>query len=91
MMAARSTTAGFVVTWQSVDGRVYKVLWSPDLIQDFTSFQDGILFPMADRMLDPETSRSLGAAFDHFECSHVGHGVHERMHDLAHSLMEGAA
>ncbi|MFO7609905.1 MAG: hemerythrin domain-containing protein [Candidatus Krumholzibacteriia bacterium] len=52
--------------------------------------EDGILFPMADRLLDGETTGRLAAAFDHFECSHMGHGVHERLHELALSLMEGA-
>lgn len=49
--------------------------------------EDGVLFPMAENLLSSDVRDRLGEQFEKFEQDHMGNGVHEKMHDLAVSLV----
>lgn len=49
-----------------------------------------ILFPMADRLFSAEDQRELEEAFDRVEAEEIGLGVHDRYHQMAHDLAQGA-
>jgi len=57
------------------------------LLQNHIQKEDGVLFPMAENVLGPESADNLQAQFERFEREHMGKGVHEKMHDLAISLV----
>jgi hemerythrin-like domain-containing protein len=48
--------------------------------------EDNILYPMADRILTPEDQQWLAQEFDRVEAEEIGAGVHEKYHEMAHSL-----
>ncbi len=48
--------------------------------------EDGILFPMADRMLNEEEQKDLMRAFDSVESDHMGKGTHEKYLAIVASL-----
>lgn len=48
--------------------------------------EDGVLFPLADRLFSAEDQRSLSEAFDRLEAAETGAGVHEKYRHLAHKL-----
>ena len=50
--------------------------------------EDGVLFPLAERMLDARDQEGLLADFDQFEEEDMGEDVHQRMLDLADGLFE---
>jgi hemerythrin-like domain-containing protein len=57
------------------------------LLRNHIRKEDGILYPMAESHLDPETIRRVGAAFIEFEERETGEGEHERLHTLAEELI----
>ena len=59
-----------------------------DLLRDHIAKEDGVLFPMAESMLDDGGREQLLAAFRAFEHEGLGEGVHERMLALADGLAE---
>jgi len=48
--------------------------------------EDGVLYPMAERLFTAEDQRELMEAFDQVEAEEMGEGVHEKYHQLAHKL-----
>jgi len=48
--------------------------------------ENNVLFPMADRMIPPDEQSRLLDGFDKVEAEVVGHGVHERFHELLDRL-----
>ncbi len=52
--------------------------------------EDGILFPMADRVLSEAEQRELVAQFDRIEAEHIGPGVHEHYHQMIDELDRAA-
>jgi hemerythrin-like domain-containing protein len=63
------------------NARGYAALLGPHIYKE-----DHILYPMADRVLRPETQEELAAGFARVEEEIVGHGVHERFHELLDEL-----
>ena len=53
-----------------------------DLLQDHIEKENGVLFPMADRLLSQEDQRDLGERFEHLEEEEVGSGEHQRFLSL---------
>ncbi|HVS19800.1 MAG TPA: hemerythrin domain-containing protein, partial [Planctomycetota bacterium] len=56
------------------------------LLRDHIAKEDGVLFPMAESMLDDAAREELLAAFRTFEHEDLGSGVHERMLAIADAL-----
>jgi hemerythrin-like domain-containing protein len=56
------------------------------LLRDHIAKENGVLFPMADGMLDALEQAELLAAFDHVEADDLGSGVHERFLALVDGL-----
>lgn len=56
------------------------------LLRDHIAKEDGVLFPMAESMLDESAREEVLAAFRAFERDDLGAGVHERMLGLADGL-----
>lgn len=56
------------------------------LLRDHIAKEDGVLFPMAESMLDDGAREEILAAFRAFERDDLGAGVHERMLALADGL-----
>jgi len=50
--------------------------------------EDGILFPMADRILNDDDQKTLLSAFEKVETEHMGHGTHDRYLRLAETLAD---
>jgi len=48
--------------------------------------EDGVLFPLADRLLAPEEQAALVEAFDRVESQEMGAGEHERYHAMIDEL-----
>ncbi len=48
--------------------------------------EDGVLFPMAERLLDEGSQDQLEARFEEFEQREIGDGAHKRLNALAQSL-----
>ena len=44
--------------------------------------ENGVLFPLADRVLPPEAQERLSGAFDRIEAEEMGAGTHERYHAM---------
>jgi hemerythrin-like domain-containing protein len=59
------------------------------LLRNHIRKEDEILFPIAMRILPEAVRGDLARAFDEFERREMGEGVHERMHELADSLLHG--
>ena len=57
------------------------------LLSSHIAKEDGILFPMAQARLAPETMTRVSADFDRFERDQTGPGEHERLHALAERLV----
>ena len=47
-----------------------------------------MLYPMADRLFTATDQRELWEAFEKVETEEIGEGVHEKYHQLAHTLAE---
>jgi len=48
--------------------------------------ENTVLFPLADRLLNDQEQEMLAAEFERIEEEETGVGVHERYHELAHTL-----
>jgi hemerythrin-like domain-containing protein len=59
-----------------------------ELLRDHIDKENGVLFPMADQMLDEAETRALLASFDEVEHHDLGDGTHERYLALAQGLCE---
>lgn len=58
------------------------------LLSDHIQKENGVLFPMADRVLNEQEQDDLAAAFEAVEAQEIGEGVHERYHRMIHALRE---
>lgn len=58
------------------------------LLREHIAKEDGVLFPLADRMLAEAEQRELSGRFNEIEEKEMGEGVHERYHHLIHELLE---
>jgi len=56
------------------------------LLRSHIAKEDGVLFPLADRVLTPADQEKLAEAFEKLEAEEMGEGVHEKYHQLAHDL-----
>ena len=56
------------------------------LLRDHIAKENGVLYPMANRLLSDADQTALAAAFDKVETEETGAGVHEKYHALAHEL-----
>ncbi len=56
------------------------------LMQNHIQKEENILFPMADKFLPAKKQDEIFIAFERIEEDVVGHGVHERYHDLLNQL-----
>ena len=61
------------------------------LLRQHIQKEDGILFPMADRLLPPEKQEQVREGFEHIEHEDTGEGVHEKYLALAEALEREAA
>jgi len=59
-----------------------------DLLRDHIAKEDGVLFPMAESMLDEAAREALLESFGSFERDDLGAGTHERMLALADALAD---
>lgn len=61
-----------------------------ELLRYHIAKEDGVLFPMAQRVLSEEDNDRLAKGFDEVEENKIGPGVHERYHQMLDSLEERA-
>jgi hemerythrin-like domain-containing protein len=57
-----------------------------DLLRGHILKEESILFPMADRILSEETQEQIAGRFEIIEEEVIGHGIHEKYHDLLEEL-----
>jgi len=57
------------------------------LLRGHISKEDDVLYPMADQLLSAADVECLQADFDRVAREHIGAGVHEKYHALAHELI----
>lgn len=57
-----------------------------DLLQSHIRTENEVLFPWAERALDPQQSQALFDAFEAHEARVMGPGRHEQLHALLHAL-----
>lgn len=69
-----------------VDGFARAAVGYAALLREHIGKEDGVLFPMAESMLDGEARRALLDSFHHFEHHDLGAGTHERLHAVADEL-----
>jgi len=48
--------------------------------------ENTVLFPLAERMLSDQEQEMIAAEFERIEEEETGAGVHQRYHELAHTL-----
>ncbi len=58
------------------------------LLRGHIDKENGILFPMANRVLTADDQKELEAAFDRVEAEEIGEGVHEKYHEMAEKLAQ---
>jgi hemerythrin-like domain-containing protein len=56
------------------------------LLEDHIAKENGVLFPMAERIINEADQAALEKAFARVEEQEAGQGVHEKYHQLAHEL-----
>lgn len=61
-----------------------------ELLENHIAKENGVLFPMAERILTDKDKEDLKKAFDRIEETETGPGVHERYHRLAQEIVEHA-
>lgn len=61
-----------------------------NLLDNHIAKENGVLFPMADRILSNEDQSLLEAAFAKVEKEETGEGVHEKYHALAHEISDSS-
>ena len=59
-----------------------------DLLRGHILKEESILFPMADRILSEETQDQIAGRFALVEEEVIGHGIHERLHELLEQLQQ---
>lgn len=59
-----------------------------DLLEAHIQKENGILFPMGDRVLTPDDQQSLVDAFDAVEREEMGEGTHEHYHQWIHEIVK---
>lgn len=57
-----------------------------ELLSDHIQKENGVLFPIADRVLSEQDQGELVAAFEAVEAQEIGEGVHERYHQMIDRL-----
>lgn len=55
-----------------------------DLLRRHIEKENDVLFVMADKLIDEEGQNHLFEEFEQHEENVIGHGVHEKLHDLIH-------
>jgi hemerythrin-like domain-containing protein len=58
------------------------------LLRAHISKEDNVLYPMADRLFSATDQSELWQDFEKVEREEIGEGVHEKYHELAHTLAE---
>ena len=58
------------------------------LLREHIEKEDGVLFPMGEKLLTSGERQELVEAFERIEREEMGEGVHEKYHRLAHELAE---
>ena len=53
-----------------------------DLLRQHIDKENGILFRMADRIIEEQDQNALFEQFEQYEESVIGHGVHEKLHAM---------
>jgi hemerythrin-like domain-containing protein len=61
------------------------------LLRQHIQKEDGVLFPMAGRVLPPAAQADLAVEFERIEREETGAGVHEKYHALAEAMAKQAA
>jgi hemerythrin-like domain-containing protein len=61
------------------------------LLRQHIQKEDGVLFPMADRVIPLESRERVAEEFDRVEREETGAGVHEKYHALAEKLAHEAS
>jgi len=56
------------------------------LLRQHIAKEDGVLFPLADRVIPPPAQDQVAAGFEHVEHEETGEGVHEKYLALADAL-----
>ena len=59
-----------------------------ELLRQHISKENNVLFPMADRMLDPSKDAELFTSFEKLEKDRIGEGKHEEFHSLLKQLRD---
>jgi len=57
-----------------------------NLLQNHIQKEENILFPMANKTLSEQRQKEIFEQFEKIEEDVVGHGVHERYHELLNQL-----
>jgi hemerythrin-like domain-containing protein len=73
------------------DAVVGNALGYASLLRQHIQKEDGVLFPMADRLLSAEEQQQVTEGFEHVEHEETGEGVHEKYLELAEALEREAA
>ena len=60
------------------------------LLRQHIAKEDGVLFPMADRLIPPQDQDKLTSSFERIEQEEIGAGVHEKYMALAEKLVREA-
>lgn len=59
-----------------------------ELLEAHIAKENQVLFPMADRLVEPDVAAQLGERFEAIERDRVGVGKHEAYHALLHALQD---
>lgn len=57
-----------------------------DLLENHIFKEENVLFPMADKILSESKQKDVSDQFEKIEQEVIGHGVHERYHELIEKL-----
>ncbi len=68
------------------DAVIANALNYASLLRQHIQKEDGVLFPMADRLLPAEAQKQVMAGFDRLEHEETGEGIHEKYLALAEAL-----
>ena len=82
--------------WESGDASarhevVRNALGYASLLRQHIAKEDGILFPLADRVIPPDEQPRVFEGFEHVEHEETGEGVHEKYLALANQLEQELA
>lgn len=90
MVAAidQALTAGPAAAPQVVTAVTTNLTAYVQLLQAHIDKENNVLYPLANRLLNPADQQRLAQAFEKVEAEEMGAGVHEKYHQLAHELAE---